>query len=101
MWLTGLVAPWHVGSSQTRTRTRVPYIGRQVLNHCATREALSFVFELYFFNKFIYFICLFLAALGLRCCPRALSSCGERGLLFIAVLVLLIAVASLVVELGL
>ena len=34
-----LVAPWHVGSSQTRARTRVPCIGRQILNHCATREA--------------------------------------------------------------
>ena len=41
MWLTGLVAPRHVGSSQTRARTRVPCIGRQILNHCATREALS------------------------------------------------------------
>ena len=34
----GLVAPRHVGSSQTRARTRVPCIGRQILNHCATRE---------------------------------------------------------------
>ena len=49
-------------------------------------------------NKFIY---LFLAALGLRCCMRAFSSCGERGLLFIAVRELLIAVASLVAEHGL
>ena len=39
MWLTGLVAPQHVGSSQTRAQTRVPCIGRQILNHCATREA--------------------------------------------------------------
>ena len=39
MWLTGLVAPQHVGSSQTRARTRVPCIGRRILNHCATREA--------------------------------------------------------------
>ena len=39
MWLTGLVAPWHVGSSRTRARTRVPCIGRQILNRCATREA--------------------------------------------------------------
>ena len=39
MWLTGVVAPRHVGSSQTRARTRVPCIGRQILNHCATREA--------------------------------------------------------------
>ena len=45
LWLTGLVAPWHVGSSQTRPRTRVPCIGRQILNHCATREALALVFN--------------------------------------------------------
>ena len=32
LWLTGLVAPRHVGSSQTRARTRVPCIGRQILN---------------------------------------------------------------------
>ena len=40
------------------------------------------------------FIYLFLAALGLRCCARAFSSCGERGLLFVAVRGLLVAVAS-------
>ena len=28
-----------MGSSQTRARTRVPCIVRQILNHCATREA--------------------------------------------------------------
>ena len=43
----------------------------------------------------------FLAALGLRCCAWAFSSCGERGLLIIAVRGLLIEVASLVVEHGL
>ena len=42
LWLTGPGAPRHVGSSQTRARTRVPCIGRRILNHCATREALSF-----------------------------------------------------------
>ena len=53
----------------------------------------------FFKNKFIYFIYyLFLAVLGLRCCARAFSSCGERGLLFVAVHGLLIAVASLVME---
>ena len=36
-----------------------------------------------------------MAALGLRCCTWAFSSCGERGLLFVAVRRLLIAVASL------
>ena len=43
----------------------------------------------------------FLAALGLRCCARAFSSCGEQGLLFAVVRGLLIAVASLVAEHGL
>ena len=36
----------------------------------------------------------FLAALGLRCCVQAFSSCGERELLFVAVLGLLIMVTS-------
>ena len=44
LWLTGLVAPWPVGSSQTRARTCVPCIGRQIPNHCATREALDQTF---------------------------------------------------------
>ena len=48
-----------------------------------------------FINLFIY---LFLAALGPRCCARAFSSCGEPGLLFVALRRLLIVVASLVVE---
>ena len=53
----------------------------------------------FFFYKFIYFIyLLFLATLGLRCCAQAFSSCGERGLLFVAVRGLLIAVTSLVAE---
>ena len=51
LWLTGLVAPWHVGSSQTRARTHVPCIGRQILNHCTTREA-----PIKFFNDSV---CLF------------------------------------------
>ena len=41
---------------------------------------------------------LFFAVLGLRCCTQASSSCGEQGLLFVAVRGLLIAVASLVAE---
>ena len=56
----------------------------------------------HFFFKFIYlFTYLFLAALGLRCCTQASSSCGEWGLLFIAVHGLLIVVASFVAEHGL
>ena len=41
LWRTGLVASWHVGSSRTRAQTHVPCIGRRILNHCATREALT------------------------------------------------------------
>ena len=47
LWLTGPAALPHVGSSQTRARTRVPCIGRQTLNHSATREAQ----KLFFFEK--------------------------------------------------
>ena len=51
--------------------------------------------------KYILFIYLFLAALGLRCFAWTFSSCGKRGLLFIAGQRLLIAVASPVAEQGL
>ena len=47
-----------------------------------------------FINLFIYLFIYFLAALGFRCCARAFSSCGERGLPLVAVRRLLIAVAS-------
>ena len=42
-----------------------------------------------------------LVALGLHCCTRAFSSCGERGLLCAVVPGLLIPVVSLVQALGL
>ena len=57
-----------------------------------------YIYIYFFLNKFIY---LFLAASGLRCCAWAFSSCSERGLLFVAVHRLLIAVASPVVQHGL
>ena len=54
------------------------------------------------FKKYLfYYYHLFLAALGLHCCAWAFSSCGEEGLLFVGVRMLLIAVASLVAEHGL
>ena len=57
---------------------------------------LSYFFLFFLINLFIY-----LAVLGLHCCAQAFSSCGEQGLLFVAVCRLLIVVASLVVEHGL
>ena len=45
----GLVAPQHVGSSQTRDQTHVPCIDKQILNHCATREVpVEFSVHIYF-----------------------------------------------------
>ena len=67
----------------------------QPLERTKGKEELTHFF--YFFKIYL-FIYLFLAALGLRCCVRAFSSCGEQGLLFIAVRRLLIVVASLAAE---
>ena len=50
LWHTGLVAPWHVGSSWTGARTHVPCIGRRILNHCATRKVPRILFL--FFKKY-------------------------------------------------
>ena len=47
LWCTGLAAPRHVGSSQTRARTRVPCTGRRILNHCATEEAALKILYIY------------------------------------------------------
>ena len=63
------------------------------------KEGILVCFFNFLINLFIYY--LFLAALGLRCCTRAFSSCGERRLFFLVVRGLLTAVASLVVEHGL
>ena len=40
-YLTGLVAPQHVESSQTRNQTRVPCTTRRILGHWTTREVLG------------------------------------------------------------
>ena len=76
-----------------------PAVEARSPNHQTARE-FPYLF-IVFLNKFIYFIYLFLAVLGLCCCAWAFSSCGERGLLFIVVCGLLIAVAFLVAEHGL
>ena len=49
---TGPAALRHVGSSQTRAQTRVPCVGRQILNHCATREAPKILLFFYQRSKF-------------------------------------------------
>ena len=47
-----------MGSSQTRAQTRVPCIGRWILNHCATREVLPHFLKgsepsIYFFSYYL------------------------------------------------
>ena len=66
--------------------------------HIIFRSVINSTSGFFKINLLYLFI---LAALGLRCCTRAFSSCGERELLFIADHGLLIAVASLVAEHGL
>ena len=60
-------------------------------------------FNFVFLINVCTYVCIYLlmAVLGLHCCVWAFSSCGERGLLFVAVCGLLILVASLVVDHGL
>ena len=67
-------------------------------NNPITTKEIKLLIFLKLINLFIY---LFLAALGLCCCARVFSSCGEQGLLFLVVHGLLTAVASLVAEHGL
>ena len=81
--------------------TAPPGKSHQVIHSCTLLVCNKIhAWNIYLFIYF-YLFCLFLAALGLPCCVRAFSSCGERGLLFVAVRGLLIAAASLVAEHGL
>ena len=60
-----------------------------------TKNSIVFKFFLNFYLLYFWLCWVFIAVCGL------FSDCGERGLLFVAVRGLLIAVASLVVEHGL
>ena len=61
----------------------------------STNIKCTFFFFFFFLNLFTY---LFMAALGLRFCARALSSCGKRGPLLIAARGPLTVAASPVAE---
>ena len=45
LWPTGLVPLRHVGSSQTRGWTGVPWVSRQILIQCTTREVPALCFD--------------------------------------------------------
>ena len=62
------------------------------------QSELALIAMTYMEHSFYLFIYLFMAVLDLRFCVRAFSSCGKRGLLFIAVRGPLTIVASLVAE---
>ena len=68
MWRKGLVAPRHVGSSPSRARTRVPCIGKWILNHCTTREAPG---PLFLYVLVLSFVCI---GYSVYCCSQ-----GYRG----------------------
>ena len=72
LWHTGLVAPWHMGSSWTRGRTRVPFIGRQILFF-----KKFYLFFGYVGSSLLYvgFLQLWRVGATLRCSARA-SHCG-------------------------
>ena len=82
------------GSKKNRNEEFRASRGRTVLNRVVRIDCD------FFYINFIYLF-IFLAALGLRCCTRAFSSCYNQGLLFIAVHGLLTGVASLDAEHGL
>ena len=69
-----------------------------LLNTASDSQSVHALLHLFLFVLNLSFN---LAALGLRCCARSFSGCGEWGLLFILVSGLLIVVSSLVVEHGL
>ena len=80
----GLVALWHVGSSRTRARTRVPCTGRRILNHCATREVPIFSFPNLYAHGHSSSWCVGLSLsrpliVEHRLRTRRLSSCGSQA----------------------
>ena len=72
-----------------------------ILGNLGIPSACHIFFFFFWLKIYLFILYLFLAVLGLCCCVQAFSSCGKRRLLFIALHVLLITVASLVADHGL
>ena len=70
------------------------------LVNSTTTKQVAHILGLFHFLSLSIFIYLFLAFLDLHCFAHAFSSCGERGLLFLVVWGLLIAVVSLLRSTG-
>lgn len=96
--------PWHVTSSGTRDQTRVPYIGRQILNRWTTREVSGqWIFKAGVFTANISFYYLFifkfiyLAGLSLSYSTQALQSLLQHMRSVVAATKLLVAAYELLV----
>ena len=59
---TGPAALRHMGSSQTRARTRVPCTGRQTLNHCAPGKPTFHDFDV-LFHIFMFILLLLIVVI--------------------------------------
>ena len=96
---------WHATSTEPTCHTwRSPHADLQSDQQCTASQHLFVVFFVMIAIpacvgaislQVLGFFGFFLAELGLLCCTWAWSSCGEWGLLFIAVRGILIVVASL------
>ena len=63
LWLTGIVAPWHAGSSRIRNKTQISCTGRQILYHWAPREAptLFLMYPSFSLSPFLFFLMVILS----------------------------------------
>ena len=102
--LLSFVSPHQMNSYASNSLGHLPEDLTQIQSHWSTfiflcwyHIAISRLCSLFWCFNVDFWFC-FLAALGLHCCAGFFSSCGEQGRLFIAVLRLLIAMASLVAE---
>ena len=112
--MAGFAPGFYPSPSWESRQLSQPQTTRQERNHPGKQAHGDFhrvwnpyVKLIFHFVRYLY-ICLFIlkkylfmAALGLRCCAQAFSSCGRQRLLFTVVHALLITVASLVAKHGL
>ena len=96
--LPGVVVSWWPPGTAERAEALKPGSATHWLGPRNSHLAYLRPFLFFFFFLIDLFIYLFLAVLGFHFCARPFSSCGKRGLLFIAVRGPLTIMASLVAE---
>ena len=105
LWLLFLISrrsPWELLFSKAALSTRVRHVLNSQWWNQKNRYRKGSVWGVLFCFLFIYLIYFIFGCIGSSLLSAGfLSSCSERGLLFVVVPGLLIAVASLVVEHGL